>query len=114
MTLQESVLKLEHHARARQYRGYDPYDALQSPLFKLPGLNSGTWIRQTFQTFLKRFPLTIRPLVLVPTAFNPLSLGIFSQGYAFISFVFPVFMAYIHLIIVQMADHLESLVSRGY
>ncbi len=114
MTLQESVLKLEHHARARQYRGYDPYDALQSPLFKLPGLNSGTWIRQTFQTFLKRFPLNIRPLLLVPKGINPVTLGLFIQGYAYLSVVFPEFREDFHLIIRELADHLESLIPRRY
>lgn len=114
MTLQNSVLKLEHHARARQYRGYDPYDALRSPLFKLPGLNSGKWVRYAAQKFVKRFPLNIRPLLLVPKGINPVTLGLFIQGYAYLSVVFPEFREDFQLIIRELADHLESLIPRRY
>src|SRR5690625_3888713 len=89
MTVHEAVDKLENYAHTNQYKGYDPYDALLSPLFKLPILKSNKLLRFGTQQFVKRFPVNVRPLLLVPKGLNPVSLGLFIQGYAYLSEVFP-------------------------
>src|SRR5690625_7989716 len=88
MVIQDSVLRLERYARKHDYKGHDPYDALLSPLFKLPFLKTNKWLRFGTQQFVKRFPVNIRPLLLVPKGLNPVSLGLFIQGYAYLSEVF--------------------------
>src|SRR5690625_5083340 len=113
MTLEKSVLKLEHYARARQYRGYDPYDALRSPIFKLPLLKSNKALRFGSQQFVKRFPLSLRPLLLVPKGLNPVSLGLFIQGYAYLCKGFPAHKEDCYCIIQEQAEYLESLIPRG-
>lgn len=114
MTLQESVFKLEHYARERQYKGYDPYDALRSPFFKLPLLSSNKLIRFGTQQLVKRSPLNLRPLLLVPKGLNPVTLGLFIQGYSYLSVVDPENRQDYYQLIHQLTSRLESLVPKGY
>lgn len=114
MTLQKSVFKLEHYARARQYKGYEPGDALRSPIFSLPLLKSNKTLRMGSQQFVKRFPVNLRPLLLIPKGLNPVSLGLFIQGYAHLSAVFPENREDFYHIINELTTRLASLISRGY
>lgn len=74
-------LKLQHYIESENYRGFDPYDALSSPLFKLPVLKSNYQIRFLAQQIIKRFPLNIRPILQIKKALNPVTLGLCIQGY---------------------------------
>jgi hypothetical protein len=57
--------------------GYDPYDALNSRILqKLPFLDS-KWVRLSLIQGLKRSPLNLRPLLLVPKTHNPKALALF-------------------------------------
>ena len=58
--IDESIEKLENYIELNNYSGFDPYDGLNSPIFKLPILKSNKLIRFSFQQFLKRFPLNLR------------------------------------------------------
>lgn len=64
------------------YRGYDPYDALKSPIFSLPFLRSNKILRFGTQQFVKRFPINLRPIIFVPKGYNPVTLGLCIQGYS--------------------------------
>lgn len=114
MALDKSVLKLEHYARARQYKGYDPYDALRSPLFKLPFLSSNKMIRFGVQQLVKRSPLNLRPLLLVPKGLNPVTLGLFIQGYSYLSVAHPENRQEYYQLIHELANRLESLIPKGF
>jgi hypothetical protein len=63
------------------YRGYDPYDALTSPLFRLPLLRSAHLPRWGFQQVLKRLPLQTRPLLGIRPGYNPVTLGLAVQAW---------------------------------
>lgn len=79
--LSQSLDALRNYIEREKYRGYDPYDALNSPFFKLPFLKSNKLIRFGAQQFVKRFPINLRPLLLIKKGLNPVSLGLCIQGY---------------------------------
>jgi hypothetical protein len=72
-----AALKLLGYCRANDWAGYDPYDALNSGIFKaLPFLNFRI-PRLVLTQALKRSPINIRPLALVPKTQNPKAIGLF-------------------------------------
>ncbi len=72
---------LEKFIEDNNYKGYDPYDILKSPLFKFPLFRNNKHIRFYFQQFGKRFPFNFRSLFLVPKGYNPVTLGLVLEGY---------------------------------
>lgn len=78
--LQRAVLQLLDWCRARNWAGWDPYDALNSKLLSaLPFLNS-KWPRLILTQTLKRAPINLRPLFLISPTQNPKALGLFLQA----------------------------------
>lgn len=72
--------KLKAYIEKEQFAGYDPYDALNSPVLK--GLSFGNkYLRIAYTQGLKRLSVNIRPLFLLPKGFNPKGLGLFLWGY---------------------------------
>ncbi|MFC2168334.1 hypothetical protein ACFLRW_05055 [Acidobacteriota bacterium] len=72
-----TTLKLLSYCENNHWAGYDPYDALNSRIFRaLPFLNF-----KIFRLFLtqgvKRFPINLRPLLLVPKTSNPKGIALF-------------------------------------
>ena len=80
--IEESLQRLVNYIESQNYRGYDPYDALKSPLFRLPILKSNKLIRFGAQQLVKRSPLNLRPLLGIPKGYNPVTLGLCIQGYS--------------------------------
>jgi len=71
------TLKLLEYCQANDWAGYDPYDALNSSVFKyLPFLDS-RWPRIAFTQFLKRCPVNLRPLFRIPKTENPKAIALF-------------------------------------
>jgi hypothetical protein len=69
--------KLLDYCRTNNWAGYDPYDALNSPIFEfLPFLNRRI-PRLVFTQLLKRCPVNIRPWLLIPKTHNPKALALF-------------------------------------
>lgn len=65
------------HCRLHDWAGYDPYDALNSPIFDMvPVLNSRV-VRLVLTQSLKRSPINLRRLLGVPKTQNPKGLGLF-------------------------------------
>ncbi len=77
----ESCNKLIGYIEDEKYRGYDPYDALTSSLFKLPVLKSNKIIRFGFQQLVKRSPIDLRSFLFIKKGYNPVTLGLCIQGY---------------------------------
>lgn len=75
------------YLRASSFRGYDPYDVLTSPLFRLPGLRSSHVLRFGAQQAFRRLPLNIRPLLRIPTGLNPVTIALGLQGDALLGVV---------------------------
>ncbi|MCP4665387.1 MAG: delta-aminolevulinic acid dehydratase, partial [Deltaproteobacteria bacterium] len=63
------------------FKGYDPYDALNSPALRLLSFNA-KYFRIFFTQLLKRLPFNVRPLMGIKKEINPKALGLFLWGYA--------------------------------
>ena len=77
--------KLFDYCQKNDWAGYDPYDALNSRIFNVfPFLNSR--IPQLILTqALKRSPVNIRPLLLVPKTQNPKAIALFLMAFVKLS-----------------------------
>jgi hypothetical protein len=83
--IKNAALKLLAYCRANNWAGYDPYDALNSGIFKaLPFLNFRV-PRLVLTQALKRSPINIRPLALVPKTQNPKAIGLFLSAFVNLS-----------------------------
>jgi len=72
-----AALKLLAGCQANDWSGYDPYDALNSKLYEaLPFLHFRA-ARLLLTQLLKRIPVNLRPLLLVPKTRNPKGLALF-------------------------------------
>jgi len=77
MILKDTTHKLLAYCRANEWAGYDPYDALNSRVFKaLPFLNFKL-ARLALTQGVKRCPINLRPLLLVPKTPNPKGIALF-------------------------------------
>jgi len=63
------------------FKGYDPYDALNSPFLKLCSFDS-KFLKIAFIQTLKRFPINLRPFFGIKKGYNPKGIGLFLWGYA--------------------------------
>lgn len=81
--LLDSFTDLENFCQQEGYKGYDPYDSLNSKLFQnLPFLPKSRLAKLAWTQFFKRAPLNLRPLVGVPKEYNPKAMGLFLSGYS--------------------------------
>ncbi len=72
-----AALKLLDYCEANDWKGYDPYDALNSRLLKyLPFLDFRLF-RIGLTQLLKRNPVNLRPLLLIPKTENPKAIALF-------------------------------------
>lgn len=80
-TLEDSLYRLFDYCQKNDWSGYDPYDALNSELFKrMPFLDS--WFpRLALTQFLKRSPINFRKLLLIPKTQNPKALALFLKTF---------------------------------
>jgi rhamnogalacturonyl hydrolase YesR len=81
MDITHSLEKLKHYIESEEFRGYDPYDALNSPLLKALSLNQ-KYLRIAFIQMLKRLQINLRPLFGIRKDYNPKGIGLFLWGYA--------------------------------
>jgi hypothetical protein len=81
--VERSLARLESYLVREQYRGWDPYDALSSPLFRLPVLRSSRWIRLAAMQTLKRLPFNPRRLLGIPKGYNPVTLALVLEASAY-------------------------------
>jgi len=76
----QSLEKLMRHVEAEEFKGYDPYDALNSRILRVLSFRN-KWLRIAFTQGLKKFPLNLRPLLLIEKGYNPKGLGLFLTSY---------------------------------
>jgi hypothetical protein len=75
--VEAAARKLLAYCQENDWAGYDPYDALNSRLFKaLPFLDSRL-LRLALTQVLKRSPINVRSLLLVPKTQNPKAMALF-------------------------------------
>jgi hypothetical protein len=79
--VEAAISKLLAYCRANDWAGYDPYDALNSKVFAaVPFLNSRI-PRLILTQALKRSPINIRPLLLIPRTQNPKAIALFLSAF---------------------------------
>ncbi len=66
-------------SRAQGYRGYNKHDGLNSPVLKAL-LGWGKWPRILAIQGVMRFPINLRPWLLIPKTYNPKGLALFTLG----------------------------------
>ena len=88
-TLLDSVRAADAYVERHDFRGYDPYDGLATPLARLPGLRSSRLARFGLQQLVRRSPVNVRPLLGIPKGRNPVTYGLMLQGYAYLAVADP-------------------------
>jgi hypothetical protein len=80
-TVRAATLKLLVYCRSNNWAGYEPYDVLNSKVVNtLPILDSRI-PRLALTQLLKRSPINVRRLLLVPKTQNPKALGLFLSAF---------------------------------
>jgi hypothetical protein len=110
----DSILKLEKFILSENYKGYDPYDSLMSPLFKLPFFRSNKLLRFGFQQVYRRIPFNTRGILGIKKGINPVTLGLCIQGFSYLAFIIPEKREFYTSEIDKLLIKLFTLKSKGY
>lgn len=77
-----SFIKLKSYCEAQQFKGWDPFDGLNSKLFNvIPFVNKSKLLRLAWLQAFKRNPLNFRALTGVAKEYNTKGLGLFLTSY---------------------------------
>lgn len=80
--LLDSLIKLKDYCEREQFKGWDPYDGLNSKLLmSIPGLKNNSYYRLAIIQLFKRNPINLRKIAFVPKEYNAKGIGLFLQGY---------------------------------
>ena len=81
----ESLSNLQNYCEAEDFKGWDPYDGLNSRIFNaLPLLKNSALCRLVMIQLFKRNPINLRRLAAVPKQYNPKAIALFISGYCHI------------------------------
>ena len=81
LELYTSFFKLKEYCEKENYKGWDPYDGLNSKVFNALPLKYWDLARLAWIQGFKRSPLNLRKLLLVPKQYNAKGIGLFLLGY---------------------------------
>lgn len=80
--IRESICRLKSYCESEQFKGWDPYDGLNSKVFQaLPFLKNSALCRLVVIQGFKRSPINFRKIAMVPKDYNAKGIGLFLQGY---------------------------------
>jgi hypothetical protein len=80
--ISESIFLLRKYCEKENFKGYDPYDGLNSTFFRaIPFISKNRFSRLVWIQFFKRSIINFRPVTGVRKEFNPKALGLFLSGY---------------------------------
>ena len=80
--VQNSLLKLKDYCEKESFKGYDPYDGLNSSLFQaIPVISKNRLARLAWIQIFKRSPINFRTIAGVKKEYNSKGLGLFLSGY---------------------------------
>ncbi|MHC4117532.1 MAG: delta-aminolevulinic acid dehydratase [Planctomycetota bacterium] len=79
--VQNCIEEVLSYIESSDYAGYDPYDALNSPLIRRIGATS-KWVRVGATHLVRRSPVNLRPLFGIRKGHNPKGIGLFLWGYS--------------------------------
>ena len=80
-TVREHFIGLETFLKKEDYKGWDPFDGLNSSLFQLSIFKYSRFFRLLWLQFFKISPINLRRFLGVPKEFNPKGLGLVLTGY---------------------------------
>ena len=115
-----SFIDLKTYCEAEEFKGWDPYDGLNSKLFKATGLQNWDLASLAWIQAFKRNPVNLRKIFVVPKQYNAKGIGLFLSGYCKLYKIAkagdPSFGSKQELLekITFLADLLEELQSKGY
>lgn len=119
-----SLISLGSYCEEERYKGWDPYDGLNSKIFQLlPFFKDFSLFRLLVIQIFKRNPINFRKLALVPKEYNSKGIGLFLSGYCTIYKIVTTHPGFAQLLgsteelkekITQLSDLLISLQSKGY
>ena len=81
MDVNQHLQDLEQYLQDEHFKGYDPFDALNSPVLKMMSFDNKL-LRILYIQTLKRLPFNIRPILGIRKNYNPKGVGLFLWGYA--------------------------------
>jgi len=73
--------RLDAWIESESFQGWDPYDALNSPLLRVAA-NRNRVLGAAIVQSIRRSPLNIRPLLAIRKGYNPKAMGLFLATYA--------------------------------
>jgi hypothetical protein len=76
----EKIRNVINYFYNEEWKGYDPYDGLNSPIFQYLFLNKNKYLRIFIIQFFKNFPINLRPLFLIKKELNPKSIALFLKS----------------------------------
>lgn len=76
-----SFNKLKEYCEKEDFKGWDPYDGLNSKVFNFLNLNKIRFFRLAWIQIFKRNPLNLRKIALIKKGYNPKGLGLFLSAY---------------------------------
>lgn len=76
------IQKIEQYVLKNMWRGYDPYDGLNSYLFQITPFKHSPSFRLFWSGIVRILPFNIRPLLLIPKGINPKAISLFISSYS--------------------------------
>ncbi|MBC8110094.1 MAG: delta-aminolevulinic acid dehydratase [Verrucomicrobia bacterium] len=77
----ESFFSLQSYCEKEHFKGYDPYDGLNSRLLSILPFSKNRLVKLAWIQFFKRSPFNFRTILAVPKDYNPQGLALFLSGY---------------------------------
>lgn len=106
-----SLSQVERYVRTHRYRGFDPYDALMSPMVQaLPGAMAKVAVTQ----LLVYSPLDVREWLGISPGLNPKALALFISGYRDLLRAGMMDRGQFSLVTGELVDHLKKCRSPGF
>jgi len=109
----ESFFKLKNYCEQQHFKGWDPYDGLNSKVFQaIPGIRDCKLFRLAWIQAFKRNPVNLRVPFLIDKDYNPKGLGLFLNAYCnlYLSDPGDEYLKYIKL----LSDQVINLSTPGY
>ncbi|MBD8490056.1 delta-aminolevulinic acid dehydratase [Echinicola sp. CAU 1574] len=77
----QAFLSLKNYCEQEQFKGWDPYDGLNSKLFQATPLRHWDLARLAWIQGFKRSPINFRKILRVPKGYNAKGIALFLSGY---------------------------------
>lgn len=81
MNSDTSFIKLKTYCESQNYKGWDPYDGLNSKIFNALPFKHWDLARLAWIQGFKRSPINFRKIFFVPKQYNAKGIGLFLSGY---------------------------------